>query len=111
MRRSDSTDPQSGGEIVAEHRLSLAVNGRERLLERRLVPFSMTDGQAARNGHPQLGPVAIVGLGYVGLPTALALVGRSSQVIGYDVSEDRLRAIEFGDVDLGDLDRASLARA
>jgi UDP-N-acetyl-D-glucosamine dehydrogenase len=111
MRRSDSTDPQSGGEIVAEHRLSLAVNGRERLLERRLVPFSMTDGQAARNGHPQLGPVAIVGLGYVGLPTALALVGRSSQIIGYDVSEDRLRAIEFGDVDLGDLDRASLARA
>jgi nucleotide sugar dehydrogenase len=97
---------------VAEHRLSLAINGRERTLERRLVPFTMPDGlPASSNGHSALGPVAIVGLGYVGLPTALALLGRSSQITGYDISAERLRAIEFGEVDLCDLDRARLARA
>ncbi len=68
-------------------------------------------GKAARNGCGRLGPVAIVGLGYVGLPTALALMGGAAQITGYDLSEERLRAIESGDVDLGDLDRARLAVA
>jgi nucleotide sugar dehydrogenase len=97
---------------VAEHRLSLAINGRERLLEKRLVPFSIPNEQpAAGNGHAPLGSVAIVGLGYVGLPTALALLGSASQITGFDVSEDRLRAIEAGDVDLSDLDVVRLAKA
>ncbi|MDQ3762044.1 MAG: nucleotide sugar dehydrogenase [Actinomycetota bacterium] len=97
---------------MAEHRLSLAINGRERLLEGRLVPYSMPDRPATTsNGQARLGPVAIVGLGYVGLPTALALLGSSSRITGYDVSDDRLRAIESGDVDLGDLDRVRLAVA
>jgi UDP-N-acetyl-D-glucosamine dehydrogenase len=97
---------------VAEHRLSLAINGRERLLEKRLVPFSIPNEQpAAGNGHAPLGSVVIVGLGYVGLPTALALLGSASQITGFDVSEDRLRAIEAGDVDLSDLDVVRLAKA
>jgi nucleotide sugar dehydrogenase len=97
---------------VAEHRLSLAINGRERLLEKRLVPFSIPNEQpAAGNGHAPLGSVAIVGLGYVGLPTALALLGSASQITGFDVSEDRLCAIEAGDVDLSDLDVVRLAKA
>jgi nucleotide sugar dehydrogenase len=97
---------------VAQQRLSLAINGRERLLEKRLVPFSAPQAQPGNgNGHAKLGPVAIVGLGYVGLPTALALLGRASQITGYDISDERLRAIEFGDVDLGDLDRGQLAEA
>jgi UDP-N-acetyl-D-glucosamine dehydrogenase len=97
---------------VAEQRLSLAINGRERLLEKRLVPFSMpTEQPTAGNGHAPLGSVAIVGLGYVGLPTALALLGSASQITGFDVSEDRLRAIEAGDVDLSDLDTVRLAKA
>ena len=52
-----------------------------------------------------------MGLGYVGLPTALALLGSAAQITGFDVSEDRLRAIEAGDVDLSDLDVARLAKA
>ncbi len=76
------------------------------------MPFVLPEGQrAGRNRHTQMEPVAVVGLGYVGLPTALALLGRSSQVTGYDISADRLRDIESGDVDLGDLDRARLAKA
>jgi nucleotide sugar dehydrogenase len=92
--------------------LSLAVNGRERLLERRLIPYAVPDGRAnTGNGYAPLGPVAIVGLGYVGLPTALALLGGASLIAGYDISEDRVRAIEAGDVDLSDLDRMRLVRA
>jgi UDP-N-acetyl-D-glucosamine dehydrogenase len=92
--------------------LSLAVNGRERLLERRLVPYTVPDGSAntGNRGAP-LGSVAVVGLGYVGLPTALALLNGASLISGYDISADRIRAIEAGDVDLSDLDRARLATA
>jgi UDP-N-acetyl-D-glucosamine dehydrogenase len=100
------------GVDVAGNRLALAINGRERLLENRLVPFSMPDGPpTAGNRRTPWGSVAIVGLGYVGLPTALALLGRSSRIIGFDISDDRLRAIETGDVDLSDLDRLRLTAA
>jgi UDP-N-acetyl-D-glucosamine dehydrogenase len=44
--------------------------------------------------------VAVVGLGYVGLPTALALAGDDVELIGFDISEARLNAIESGRVDL-----------
>lgn len=44
--------------------------------------------------------VGIVGLGYVGLPTALALLESGLSVTGVDVSADRLDAIRAHDVDL-----------
>ncbi|WP_370468396.1 nucleotide sugar dehydrogenase [Streptacidiphilus sp. P02-A3a] len=46
------------------------------------------------------GTVAVVGLGYVGLPTALALLAAGNEVIGLDASEARLDAIRRRDVDL-----------
>jgi nucleotide sugar dehydrogenase len=55
-------------------------------------------------------PVAVVGLGYVGLPTALALLEAGNHVIGIDVSERRLDAIRGGDVDLLPSDHERLAR-
>lgn len=55
------------------------------------------------------GSVAIVGLGYVGLPTALALLSRRVEVIGYDTSERRIAAIKKGDVDLIPADHKRLA--
>jgi UDP-N-acetyl-D-mannosaminuronate dehydrogenase len=98
--------------MVAQQRLSLAINGRERLYERRLVPFCPPEAQlGAGNGHPKLGAVAIVGLGYVGLPTALALLGGAAEITGYDISEDRLRDIKSGEVDLCESDRALLDKA
>ncbi|MGW0204258.1 nucleotide sugar dehydrogenase [Streptomyces sp. NPDC003233] len=56
--------------------------------------------------------VAVVGLGYVGLPTALALLAAGNEVVGIDVSEARLAAIRSGDVDLlpSDHDRLSAHR-
>ena len=92
---------------MADHRLSLAVNGREHQLHHKLIPFSLPAGEASGTGWT----VAIVGLGYVGLPTALQLHGRCPRIIGIDVSEDRLAEIEARDADLFDTDKPKLAAA
>ena len=55
--------------------------------------------------------IAVVGLGYVGLPTALALHQAGSPVIGIDVSERRLQAIRSHDVDLPPSDVVRLREA
>jgi threonine dehydrogenase-like Zn-dependent dehydrogenase len=39
-----------------------------------------------------VGSVAVVGLGYVGLPTALALAESGRSVVGVDISEGRILA-------------------
>jgi UDP-N-acetyl-D-glucosamine dehydrogenase len=53
--------------------------------------------------------VAVVGLGYVGLPTALSFAAAGLTVVGYDVSEERLAAITGHRVDAAAEDRAALA--
>src|SRR5215213_4422718 len=71
------------------------------------------DGLAA--GAPQLSApaavatVAVVGLGYVGLPTGIALASAGLGVTGIDVSERRLADIREGTADLLDDDQANLA--
>jgi nucleotide sugar dehydrogenase len=55
--------------------------------------------------------VAVIGMGYVGLPTSLALQEAGFPVIGIDISERRLAAIRAGAVDLLDRDRPRLAAA
>jgi UDP-N-acetyl-D-glucosamine dehydrogenase len=55
--------------------------------------------------------IAVVGLGYVGLPTALSFVNEEAEVIGFDVDETRLTAIKAAHVDLCPLDRIRLANA
>ena len=52
--------------------------------------------------------IAIVGLGYVGLPTALTARARGARTIGIDISESRLKAIREQRVDLVTGDRALL---
>jgi UDP-N-acetyl-D-glucosamine dehydrogenase len=54
--------------------------------------------------------VAVVGLGYVGLPTALSLADHGARVTGYDVSESRLLDIKSGRVDLSSADHERLER-
>lgn len=56
-------------------------------------------------------PVAIVGLGYVGLPTGLAATAAGLPVIGIDVSRSRLRRIRAGAVDLLERDHERLRDA
>ena len=55
--------------------------------------------------------VAIVGLGYVGLPMALALNAAGRSVLGLDVSEERLETIRSQQADLLPSDNARLAEA
>jgi UDP-N-acetyl-D-glucosamine dehydrogenase len=53
--------------------------------------------------------VAVVGMGYVGLPTAIALGVAGHPVIGLDVSARRLAAIAAGAAELLDHEQAQLA--
>jgi UDP-N-acetyl-D-glucosamine dehydrogenase len=55
--------------------------------------------------------VAIIGLGYVGLPTALALHDRCQRVIGIDVSQNRLDEITARHADLNEPDKVTLGKA
>jgi UDP-N-acetyl-D-glucosamine dehydrogenase len=89
---------------VTEHPLALAINGRERLLADRLVAFESSEPERTES-------VVVVGLGYVGLPTACVLQSPTARVTGFDISEDRLRAIKTGEVDLPELERRALSRA
>jgi len=98
---------------VADKLLSLAINGRERRFHRQLIPFRAADAGAGHgNGHAsRTSPVAIVGLGYVGLPTALALHGQCDRIIGVDISQHRLDVIAAQEADLTDGDQSKLAAA
>jgi len=53
--------------------------------------------------------IAIVGLGYVGLPTALGFAAAGAHVVGYDVDRSRLADINAGKVDLLEADQQRLA--
>ena len=54
--------------------------------------------------------VAIVGLGYVGLPLALAF-GRKLDTLGFDISEAKLQAYREGRDPTGEMDDAAFAAA
>ncbi|SBW03378.1 Protein CapL [uncultured delta proteobacterium] len=53
-------------------------------------------------------PVAVVGLGYVGLPLAVALA-RHFAVIGFDVAAERVAALASGRDHTGEVDDAAMA--
>jgi UDP-N-acetyl-D-glucosamine dehydrogenase len=98
---------------VAERRLSLAINGQESQLRGRLITFQTPAPAAGAHGagHAAAGTVAIVGLGYVGLPTAVELHGKSPRIIGIDISGPRLAEIAAGRADLTEADQGRLAAA
>ena len=99
---------------MSDSQLGLAVNGREKELETKLVafPVSRQPSPLEDGGRPAFPTsVCVVGLGYVGLPTALALRASSVHVTGIDISLDRLRAIRSGEVDVSAEDRVRLSSA
>jgi nucleotide sugar dehydrogenase len=53
--------------------------------------------------------VAVVGLGYVGLPTAIALRNAGCRIVGLDSSSERLAQIRTGEAELLDSERESLS--
>jgi UDP-N-acetyl-D-glucosamine dehydrogenase len=102
-----------GNGTVTGDTLSLAINGRERKLSGDLIAYRPPAGHNGNgNGHGAgIGTAAILGLGYVGLPTALALYGRCPRILGIDISEERLGVIAARDADLADNDRLVLDAA
>jgi nucleotide sugar dehydrogenase len=54
-------------------------------------------------------PVAVVGLGYVGLPTLVAAGNAGFPVIGYDTDPERVRALRRGRSYVGDVSSSELA--
>ncbi|MFR9770776.1 nucleotide sugar dehydrogenase [Nocardia sp. SC052] len=66
----------------------------------------MTGGVAARRSTEK---VAVLGLGYVGLPVALAAADAGHDVLGYDIDSGHLADIRSGRTDLVDLDHARVA--
>lgn len=57
--------------------------------------------------NPKIGTVAVIGLGYVGLPLAVALA-RSFTTIGVDIDRERVEEIRRGHDRTGELDRDRL---
>ncbi|WP_088810804.1 MULTISPECIES: nucleotide sugar dehydrogenase [Listeria] len=47
--------------------------------------------------------VAIVGLGYVGLPLAMAFSRKGFQTIGFDISENKINTLQKGESDIADI--------
>ena len=72
---------------------------------------TMAPPLAAPSRHEFDFDVAIVGLGYVGLPTALAYHASHSRVLALDVSARRIDTIRAQGADLLDSDRLRLAEA
>ena len=79
----------------------------------KLIPFRpLRHAAVLGNGdHAALSSVAIVGLGYVGLPTAAALHGECERIIGIDTNEQRLSEIAALEADLGEPDLLRLKEA
>jgi len=76
-----------------------------------VAPSAPVDLQIARPRTQRVFDVAIVGLGYVGLPTALAFHAAGSNVIGLDISTSRLGDIRAEAVDVVASDAARLRGA
>src|SRR5437870_5006124 len=51
---------------------------------------------------------AVIGLGYVGLPVALALAKNFEPVVGFDISKRRIAALRKGEDATGEVTRATL---
>lgn len=58
----------------------------------------------------KLGKVAVIGLGYIGLPTAAILASRGQRVHGVDINEDSIKAIRSGMVPFVEPSLESLVR-
>lgn len=92
------------------HSGAMEGNGAVRTLHVEHVPTLPREAPDLATAGHEVGMVGVVGLGYVGLPTALALAESGTTVVGYDVNPERLSHIGSGAVDLPDSDHRRLRR-
>ncbi len=84
------------------------------------TPTSAVESAAVGSSLPTAAPiqtsatantvVAVIGLGYVGLPTAIAMRNAGCRIVGIDISARRLEAIRIGEAELLDSEREDLRR-
>ncbi|PCR90465.1 nucleotide sugar dehydrogenase [Natrinema ejinorense] len=55
--------------------------------------------------------VAVIGVGYVGLPLACHFTKAGFRVVGFDIDEDRMKSLQRGDSYIDDIDDKRLERA
>src|SRR3954471_7656811 len=53
--------------------------------------------------------VAVIGIGYVGLPLATEMAGAGFRTVGYDRSEEKVRSVNAGRSYIGDIADGALA--
>ena len=70
-----------------------------------MSPFATDDLEARLAATPR---VAVVGLGYVGLPLAVALAESGAEVVGLDVIRDRAESVSRGESHVGDVPASAL---
>lgn len=77
-------------------------------------PLSTSQNSAVvfeRRIRTQSAVVAVIGLGYVGLPLAVAYVQRGFRVVGLDLDQGRVEAINAGTSHIGDVQSEDVAGA
>ncbi len=76
-------------------------------------PSSTSQGSAVFEGRirTQRAVVGVIGLGYVGLPLAVAYARRGFRVVGFDLDQGRVHAINAGASHIGDVRSDDLAGA
>ena len=72
------------------------------------VPTSIPTSPRVQTSAATHAVVAVVGLGYVGLPTAIAMRNAGCRIIGIDTSARRLEAIQAGEAELLESEREDL---
>jgi UDP-N-acetyl-D-glucosamine dehydrogenase len=100
-----------GAQMTLE--LALEALEEQESIELRVERTTLVSGGEASVEPSQasaVGPavVAVVGLGYVGLPSAIALRAAGARIIGIDTSERRLQAIRAGKAELLSSDQQDL---
>lgn len=100
---------QEQGDEVA----SLATAREEECATQTTAPVAAEGPHGELADHPEVAVeqavVAVVGMGYVGLPTAVALRGAGARIIGIDISPERLEQIRAGRAELLAAEQEELA--
>lgn len=75
-----------------------------------MMELTGESAQLAQRIKDRSATVAVVGMGYVGLPLAVEFAEAGLNVIGVDVSSDRIDKINRGESYIGDVDQEQMAR-
>jgi len=74
-------------------------------------PPSSIQNPASKIQHSPFNTISVIGLGYIGLPTAAVFASRKKKVIGVDVSQQTVETINRGEIHIVEPDLDMVVRA